>query len=304
MTAKDASSSREELCKLLGDLPPRGLPISSKLISSVERDGFVLETLTLSLNGVEEVPAYFVKPKGAKGRLPAILFNHSHGGRYELGKTELLAGNSYLPEPSYAKELSAAGWSVLAIDHWCFGERSGRGESETFKEMLWNGQSLWGMMVYDSIRALDYLASRDDVDSSRLGTLGMSMGSTMAWWLAALDERVKVCVDICCLTDFHSLVKTRGLDGHGVYYYVPGLLKSFTTSRINALIAPRAHLALAGLYDRLTPAAGLDIVDADLKRAYAEAGAPQNWRLSRYSVGHRETAAMRKETMDFLKAML
>ena len=49
----------------------------------------------------------------------------------------------------------------------------------------------------------------------------MSMGSTMAWWLAALDERVKVTVDICCLTDFQALIAQKDLSAHGIYYYVP-----------------------------------------------------------------------------------
>ena len=66
---------------------------------------------------------------------------------------------------------------------------------------------------------------------------------------AALDERVKVCVDICCLTDFQALIETRGLDGHGIYYYVPGLLKHFTTAQINALICPRALQIQAGNKD-------------------------------------------------------
>ena len=44
----------------------------------------------------------------------------------------------------------------------------------------------------DALRGLDYLAARPEVDAARLGTLGLSMGSTMAWWLAALDERVRV----------------------------------------------------------------------------------------------------------------
>ncbi len=48
---------------------------------------------------------------------------------------------------------------------------------------------MWGLMVYDSIKAIDYLQTRDDIDPRRIATLGMSMGSTMAWWLAALDER-------------------------------------------------------------------------------------------------------------------
>ena len=51
---------------------------------------------------------------------------------------------------------------------------------------------MWGMMVHDSLRAIDYLVGRPDIDPARIGTLGMSMGSTMAWWVAALDPRVKV----------------------------------------------------------------------------------------------------------------
>ncbi len=167
-------------------------------------------------------------------------------------------GRSYLQPVPYAKALTDQGYVALAIDHWCFGERSHTSEGDTFKAMLWQGRVLWGMMVYDSLRALDWLLARPDVDASRVGTLGISMGSTMAWWLAALDERVRVTVDICCLTDFHTLLARKGLGLHGVYYYVPRLLKHFTTADINALIVPRAHLALAGLRDDLTPVEGLD----------------------------------------------
>ena len=170
--------------------------------------------------------------------------------------------------------------------------------------MLWQGRVLWGMMVYDSLRALDWLVTRGDVDPSRVGTLGMSMGSSMAQWLAALDERVKATVDICCLTEYHTLLAEKGLKGHGIYYYVPGLLKHFTASDINALVAPRAHLGIAGLRDALTPQAGLDIIDRELKAAYAEAGHPERWKLLRYDVAHQETPEGRSEALAFLKANL
>jgi dienelactone hydrolase len=51
------------------------------------------------------------------------------------------------------------------------------------------------MMVYDTLRGLDYLLARPEVDTARVGTLGMSMGSTMAWWVAALDPRIKLAKD-------------------------------------------------------------------------------------------------------------
>lgn len=301
---QDIEVRRRELYALLGDLPARDRPIRATLIAREEHAGYILETLVLDLNGIEAVPAYWVAPKQARGRLPTILYNHAHGGDYEIGKQELLAGRKALQTPSYADALTAAGFAALCIDAWGFGERRGRTESALFKEMLWKGQVLWGMMVYDSLRAVDYLCSRADVDATRLGTLGLSMGSTMAWWLAALEPRIRACVDLCCLTDFDSLIASRGLDGHGIYYYVPSLLKHFTTAEINALIAPRAHLSLAGDYDPLTPPAGLDRVDAELRRVYAELGAADAWQLKRYAIGHFETATMRAESLAFLKHWL
>ena len=298
------SARREELRRLLGDLPDRAEPPTATKLGEVAKGDFMLETLVLDLNGIEEVPAYFARPRHATGRLPVVLYNHAHGDIYELGKQELIAGRDLLQQPPYAEALTAQGYAALCIDAWAFGERRGRTESEIFKLMLWQGQVMWGMMVFDSLRAIDYLATRDDVDMGRLATVGLSMGSTMGWWVAALDERVRVCVDLCCLTDYQALIDTQGLDGHGIYYYVPRLLQHFDTAEINALIAPRAHLSLAGTFDRLTPPAGLDRVDAYLRRVYAEHGVPEAWRLLRYNVGHMETAAMRYEVLSFLARWL
>lgn len=294
---------RAELWALLGDLPLRDYPISARLLWQREETEYVLERLVLDLNGIEHVPAYFARPKGP-GPFPAVLFNHSHGGNYELGKEEFVRSRSYLQEAPYAVALCQQGYAALCIDHWLFGERRGRTESELFKLMLWRGQVLWGMMVYDSVRALDYLCTRSEVDATRMATLGLSMGSTMAWWLAALDTRVKVCIDLCCLTDFDALIANRGLDGHGIYYYVPSLLKHFTTAEINALIAPRPHLGLAGNLDPLTPRAGLDRIDAELRRVYAEHGAADAWLLKRYEIAHYETAEMRVEVLAYLQQWL
>ena len=288
----------------MGDLPDRSRSTAARLVKREVREKYVLEKLVLDLNGIESVPAYFVRPLTIDGPIPVVLFNHSHSGDYVLGKDEMLVGRTTLQNPPYAEFLTANGYAALAIDSWVFGERRGRSESETFKQMLWNGQVLWGMMVYDSLRAIDYLATRDDVDLSRLATVGLSMGSTMAWWVAALDERVKVCVDICCLSDFQSLIDTRGLDGHGIYYYVPSLLKHFSTAQINALIAPRPHLSLDGNNDRLTPPAGLDRIDAELRKVYGDLGAADAWKLLRYETGHFETAAMRAEIAEFLTKWL
>ena len=304
MTPEHAQARREQLWSLLGDLPPRDRPVSADTVTTRDADGYHLQVLRLDLNGIEPVPAYFVYPSSGSGPWPLVLFNHSHGGDYECGKEEMVRGRGYLQSPPYAVGLTRAGYCAMCFDTWNFGERRGRPESALFKELLWRGQVLWGLMVYDSVKALDYLCTRPEVDPARIATMGISMGSTMSWWLAALDTRVRVCVDLCCLTDYQALIDTRGLDFHGLYYYVPSLLKYFSTADINALIAPRPHLSITGLFDGLTPPTGLDRVDAALCQEYASMGASERWQLSRYQTGHFETAAGRREVMAFLRRWL
>jgi hypothetical protein len=295
---------RQELYGLMGKLPPRDRPVTAQRVSSEDRGSYTLEKLVLDLNGEEPAPAYFAKPKGRAGKLPTVLFNHSHGGGYAIGKKEFIEGREYMGRPPYAEFLTSLGYNALCFDAWIFGERSGRAELDFFKEKLWQGRVVWGMMVYDALKAVDYLHARADVDTARLATVGMSMGSSTAQWVGALDPRLKVVVDICCLTDWHTLVDVGGLKGHGIYYYVPDLLNHFTTAQMNALIAPRAHLALAGNQDALTPPAGLEKIDRELQGVYAAAGQPGNWKLLRYDVAHQETPEMRAQIRDWLVANL
>lgn len=298
------SEKRKKLYSILGDLPNCNNQVEANLMEIEEKDSFYIEKLLLDLNGIEKVPAYFIKPKGKEGKLPVVLFNHSHGGFYNVGKDELLNSAPYMFKKSYALELTEMGYSILCIDEWGFGERRGRTEEEIFKEMLWRGQVMWGMMLYDGMRAIDYLYKREDVDTNRIATLGMSMGSTKAWWLSALDTRIKVCVDICCLTEYESLIEAQGLKEHSVYYFVPGLLKYFTAAQINSLISPRPRLSLNGIYDRLTPQKGLDIIDNELTRVYQMDNAKDCYKLMKYSVAHLETFEMRTEVKRFLAKWL
>jgi dienelactone hydrolase len=292
---------RAELRSLLGPLPEESGPPSARLVAREEREGYVLETLVLDLNGIEDVPAYLALPRTpAASPIPVVLYNHSHGRNFELGKNELFEGSAARQQRPYCEELTSAGYAVFCADMWSFGERRGKSESALFKELLWKGQVLWGLRVFDTLRALEYLAGRPELDADRIATTGISMGSTMAWWAAALDPRIRVCVDLCCMTDFQALNDADGLYGHDVYYYVPGLVAHFSTAEINALIAPRAHLSLAGRYDSLTPEVGLRRIDAELRQVYAEAGAPEKWKLVVYGSGHLETAEMRTEVMTFL----
>ena len=119
------SSRREQLYELLGDLPDRKRPIAVELIAREEKEHHIIEVLQLDLNGMEAVPAYFTRPR-REHPCPVVIYNHAHGGDYELGKDELLVGRSALQSTPYAVALAEAGIAALCIDAWNFGERRGR----------------------------------------------------------------------------------------------------------------------------------------------------------------------------------
>jgi len=298
---------RQELWGLLGDLPVGHQPRLARTVKREKGDGFRLEHLELDLNGIEPVPALLLVPDKRPQPAPGLLYIHAHGGTYEVGKEELLQGRRVLP--AYAPVCAAKGLVTLAIDGWCFSgrkhDKDGRnGEMDAFKLMLWKGQVLWGMMLFDEFQAVSYLASRPEVDARRLGAFGLSMGATKAWWLAALDPRIRVCIDLCCLTDFEELIKISNLKGHSIYYYVPRLLKHFQTQQINELIVPRPHLSLNGRQDLLTPPKGVERIRDHLLPLYRKYGNVEDCRIELFDCGHEETPEMRKLAAEWLDRRL
>jgi hypothetical protein len=293
---------RAELWGLLGDLPPSTSP-TARLLQTENRPGYTLERLQLELNGAESVPALLLIPEKRRQPAPGLLYIHSHGGHYELGKEELYEGIDVLP--AYAPVCAELGLVTLAIDSWCFSGRQhkadgARGEQDAFKHMLWHGRVLWGMMMFDEFQAVTYLAGRPEVDASRLGAFGLSMGATKAWWLAALDPRIRACLNLCCLTDFEAIERIDNLAGHGIYYYVPRLLQHFQTHDICALIVPRPHISLNGRRDLLTPPDGVERVRNYLAPLYRKFGREEDCRIELFDCGHEETPEMRRRIVDGL----
>lgn len=305
--AKYQQRRREDLWSLLGDLPWRHEPTEPKVVSREDHGTYVLERLVLDLNGIEPVPALLMIPKKRQEKAPGMLFIHWHAGQYYLGKEQLLKGTSV--QPAYAPLLAEMGIVTLAIDCWCFGERQHdpdgfRGEQDTFKVMLWRGQVLWGMMMFDEYRAFQYLASRPEVDTERLGVTGMSMGSTKAWWLGALETRAKLTVDICCLTDADALIAANGVYHHGVYYFVPSLLKEFDTTEINELIVPRPRLSVNGRKDLLTPTDGVERIRDNLMPMYQKFGREEDCHIELFDCAHQELPVMRSLITEWMQKYL
>lgn len=293
---------RKKLLSLLGDLPTSHSPQPPRLVRKEQHDGYTLEYIDFDFNGIERVPGILLVPDKIRDKVPCMLYCHAHFGTYGTGKDELLNGRTVMP--AYAPVYAQKGILTLAIDSWCFGQRKAQTEMDTFKKMLWEGRTLFGMMLFDEMRALDYLLSRPEADSRRVGVFGLSMGATKAWWLSALDTRITTCLDLCCMTDFDELIQANNLKGHGIYYYVPSLLKSFDTKTINELIVPRPHVSLNGRLDDLTPPRGVEKVRDHLVPLYKKYGKAEDCRIELFDCPHEELPEMRQIIVAWLDKYL
>lgn len=290
---------RVDLWRLLGPRPALSTPPHGELLRQESTNACQVEHWSLTLNDVEPVPALLLRPLDAPPR-GLVLYCHAHGNRFEMGKDELLLGRPALSSPPYGNVLPAMGYVVLAIDHWCFGERSHHSERAMVKRLLWEGKTLWGYRVHDSLTALDWAQTQPGLTNLPVTALGLSMGSTMAVWCAALDERITQCIDLCCLAEYDALLANGNFDLHGEYFFVPGLLANFTTAEISALIAPRRHLSLAGRSDPLTPADGLISIDSAMRSAYGALNASTHWQQQLSDQGHIETETAREAVTQWL----
>ena len=306
----------KKLWRLLGDLPELFTP-KATIEQKLSKDGYRLEQFTFD-NGVgDTVHGYLMIPSGCKGLRPAILYHHHHACKYKQGKEELII-RAY-PKLDFAtgETLARRGYVVLCIDAYAFGRRRFEGpagkkeegaetEASLFKMFLWQGRTLWGMMVRDDLLALNYLLSRPEVDAKRVAAMGMSMGSTRTWWAAALDERIKVAVCVACLTRYQNLIAHGQVRQHGIYYYVPNMLKEkIDAESVIALIAPRPLLTLTGGKDNGSPADGVRIINAYQEHLYKLYGKADNFRGLVYEgVGHEYTPEMWDETLKWLKKHL
>ena len=317
---KDLASWKAQRAKVksvvvnaLGEMPPRPSPSNVKVIKADKKNGWRIEKFVFH-NGVDSlVPGYIAIPEDGRQRHPAILTMHGHSSSKE---------NMFGYEPTsqdVAELLVKNGYVVLGIDNYFNGERKGKGpagsletmqrgsdqEMSLFKLNLWLGRTLWGMMLRDEQMALDYLASRPEVDPERIGAQGMSMGSTRSWWLGAIDDRIKAVVGVACFTRYEDLIAIRALRAHGIYYFVPGVLKHFDSEGVMALLAPRPFLALTGDRDAGSPPEGMKKLEAILNRFYKLYAKPEAFRSVIYpETGHVYNDDQKRKMVDWFNRYL
>ena len=302
----DRTRTKATLVELLGDVPPRPEELRVEIISREQRDGFTLERFQFH-NGVDMfVPGIIMIPDNLSGPAPAIVAAHQHGGSKDV------------IVDSEGVYLVKHGFIVAGIDAYYHGDRKGKGpgganddarpagqQESLLKLNMWLGRSLWGMILRDQQILIDYLQTRPEVDPEQIGATGISMGSTTSWWLAAIDERVKAVSSLICFTRYTELIHHGELRAHGVYYFVPGILKHFDTEAIYALVAPRPMLQLSGDQDAGAPTDGILVLEEKVGAVYDLYGARDRFRSVIYeNTGHEFLPEMREETVAWFKRWL
>ncbi len=198
---------REKILNLIGGLPEHQGSLRAQTIWRKDMGRYVIEGVRY-----ESIPGYFVtanlyRPR-ALGKYPAILFSIGH---WDAGKAsaQLMAAN-----------LALKGFIVLAYDPVGQGERHQSFDSRLNRSIIGGPteqhfmagalavlakQNIARYMIWDGMRSIDYLQSRDEVDSTRIGAMGCSGGGTQTTYIAALDDRVSVAVPACYMQSFKML---------------------------------------------------------------------------------------------------
>ena len=193
---------RQKVLRVIGGLPDTKTPLNARVTGTIPMDGYRIDKLVFeSLPGLHVTALVYV-PEGGAGKRPAVLLacGHSPVGKAHPGYQEI------------AVRLARRGYVVLCWDPVGQGERSqfwdkARGRSRYNlvcgeHAVLGNfatiaGTSLVRYMVWDGIRAVDYLLTRDDVDPGHLAITGTSGGGFQSTWIAALDPRIAAVLPSC-----------------------------------------------------------------------------------------------------------
>ena len=161
---------------------------------------------------------------------------------------------------------------------------------------LVRGQTLLAKVLHDASVGLDYLVSRPEVDTGRIGFLGHSYGGRMAIWLAALDRRIRATVSHCgCVGYADSLRRGAGIQ---MEFCVPGFMRHAEIEDIVALVAPTPLLLSAAIEDRWSR--GAQRIYEAAKPAFANS----DLELILWPGGHAFTRPMRDAAYGFLEKHL
>jgi dienelactone hydrolase len=302
-TAAEARAWQKRTRKMLGEclgfLDEKKVDPRPRLLGSVDRGSYVRRRIVIRTSRFSELPLYLLVPKGSAGPMPCVLALHGHGygvkdivGLWEDG-SERLSPDGY--HKDFGCALAERGFVVAAPEISCFGERQHHyadaalwrlsptcHNASTYAIML--GKSVAGMRVLDGLRVVDYLRTRKEIGSDRIGVMGISGGGMHAFFSAAMDRRIKASVISGYFCDWRQSILSLF---HCTCNFVPGLLRLGELSDLAGLIAPRPCLVEHGVRDDIFPIEHVKRTVSKARRAWEIFGAGTNLETHYFEGRHR-----------------
>jgi cephalosporin-C deacetylase-like acetyl esterase len=243
----------------LETLPERS-PLHARILARHDLGDYTIENLIFESRPGFPVTANLYRAEPAtSGRRAAVLCPIGH---------YLSAGKAASDVQARCIKLARMGFVVLVYDAIGQGERLAPGNihHDAGYALLPLGETIAGWMVWDSMRAIDYLVTLDDVDPHRIGVTGNSGGGLNTLFTAALDARVRAAAVVGFTFEFGNWLKYAGT--HCTCTHLPGVFRAMEWFEIAGLIAPRALLMLQGTHDGIFPISGARRAAADAGRIY------------------------------------
>jgi len=297
---------QQTLHDIVGPFPER-TPLNAKVTGVVTKEGYRVEKIVFeSMPGYLVTAALFV-PSNLTEKRPAILnvIGHSTASfRRDIYQVVIL-------------NLVKKGFIVLAMDPYGQGERidyfdveKGRstvGGSTGIHSYIGNQMFLTGVspgryFVWDGIRAIDYLQTREEVDPERIGLTGLSGGGTQTSYISIFDDRVKAAAPSCYITGFRRLLESIGpQDAEQNFYHA--VARRLTHADFLEVRAPRPTLIVATTRDFFS-IQGARETYVEVKKAYTALGREDHLLLSEDDYEHGFTAKNREATYAFFQRFL
>ena len=315
------TAARAKVFECMMTPPKQAESYDCQVIGEERRDGYTARKILFNVNAYSRITAYLLIPDG-KGPFPAVNMLHDHGGHLYIGKEKMVRPFDVdtavvndadrwvekLYDGQYAGDYFARnGYVVFSVDAPMWGER-GREEGVDRSKydiicgnMMMLGRDLSAFMTYDDITGTEFLASLPEVDKSRIGCMGCSMGAYRAWMLAALSDKIAAAASICWMTvtDVQMSVKDKKREYGGFANCIPALRQWLDYPHIASIACPKPMLFINGTRDHLFPVDGTHSAFSTMHDVWRSQNVDSALETELWDVPHSCGKALQQRALEF-----
>ena len=322
---KKAARQKVFDCMLMPPPPPAN-GYQAKVLFEEQRDGYKARKIEIRLSQYYTVPAYVLIPDG-KGPFPAINLLHDHGAHLFIGKEKMIRpltceDSTVIKDAEewlagyegqfFGDYLAKNGYVVFSADAPMWGERGQKeGPRRDRYDMIAGNMMMYGIdlsawMTYDDIAGTEFLAQMPEVDASRIGCTGWSMGAYRAWMLAALSDRITASASVCWMvtTDEQMSFKYDRTENGGFANCIPGLRRWMDYPHIASIACPKPMLFINGKQDKLFPVPGVEKAFSIMHNVWSSQKTDDCLETELWEITHSCGLKAQKRVLDFFKKHL